>query len=526
MCIAILPLLNRGCIQGHDVGYHLLRIESLKNGIQMGKPFLKINTLFLNDSGYASSMFYPDLMLYFPAILRVIGVSISTSFNLFLVLCVGLSYASSYYCTKLITKSSYSATIASIVFTLCQYHIDDIYVRSAVGEIIAFIFIPFLLYGIYDIFYEKFQKPWIMAVGFIGVMLCHTVTLMIFLFLYATIFIIHIKTFIEKPTLIYKLVLTSIIVCSITAFYWLPMLEQMINGSFGYSVPWGCTSDNILDINMILSNKFTGMGFAIFVLCFIRIFIYKVENNINLLKFGDECLAMGILFTLAATKLFPWVKLGNYVAFIQFPWRLYIVASICLAISIAIFFELYSNNSRKRLYTLVFIICLMCISAISNFKRIPMSYKLYSDDYYKIMWNTADIGSGSEWLPLAAKNRDVVLKNSNSVKADNGQLLSFKRVKNTIAVDYTLDGIRYIDVPFIYYKGYSAFLLNNEKEKLKLNVTGDGENGFCRVKLPEKPGGVILIKYEGTLIQNISYTISILALLIILGIYFNKRFSI
>ena len=44
--IACVPLISRYCINGHDLEYHLLRIESLKEGILIGKPFLKVNTLF------------------------------------------------------------------------------------------------------------------------------------------------------------------------------------------------------------------------------------------------------------------------------------------------------------------------------------------------------------------------------------------------------------------------------------------------------------------------------------------------
>ncbi len=74
MIIACAPLISRYCINGHDLEYHLLRIESLKEGILMGKPFLKVNVLFFGGAGYASSMFYPDFLLYIPALLRDAGV--------------------------------------------------------------------------------------------------------------------------------------------------------------------------------------------------------------------------------------------------------------------------------------------------------------------------------------------------------------------------------------------------------------------------------------------------------------------
>ena len=50
MLFAMMPLFSVNCIQGHDLAYHLLRIESLKEAILMGTPFLKINVLFFVNS--------------------------------------------------------------------------------------------------------------------------------------------------------------------------------------------------------------------------------------------------------------------------------------------------------------------------------------------------------------------------------------------------------------------------------------------------------------------------------------------
>ena len=171
---AIAPLISKYCIQGHDLEYHLLRIESLKEGILMGKPFLKVNTLFFDNAGYASSMFYPDVLLYIPAILRVMGLSINASYHVFIAVTVILCYLSTYYSVKGMTKSSFGGMISAVAITLCQYHLDDIYIRSAVGEFTAFIFIPIAIYAIYNIVYEKMDKPWLLLIGYGGLLLMHT----------------------------------------------------------------------------------------------------------------------------------------------------------------------------------------------------------------------------------------------------------------------------------------------------------------------------------------------------------------
>ncbi|MCR4907235.1 MAG: hypothetical protein K5985_00265, partial [Lachnospiraceae bacterium] len=112
---AILPLFTVNCIGGHDIEYHLLRIEALKEGIKAGLPFLRVNLLFFGGEGYASSMFYPDTLLYFPALLRAFGVGINASFHLFIALCILLcllsSFFAAYYCTESISGAVVTAVI-------------------------------------------------------------------------------------------------------------------------------------------------------------------------------------------------------------------------------------------------------------------------------------------------------------------------------------------------------------------------------------------------------------------------------
>ena len=94
---ACLPLFTFNCIQGHDISYHLLRMEALKTGMANGLPFLRINLLFFGGEGYASSLFYPDFLLYIPAFLRFLGVGINLSWHIFVFICILAAFATTHY---------------------------------------------------------------------------------------------------------------------------------------------------------------------------------------------------------------------------------------------------------------------------------------------------------------------------------------------------------------------------------------------------------------------------------------------
>ena len=173
------PLGNTRLHTGHDFSYHLLRIENIKDGLLNGQFPVRIGPLFLNHRGYASSLFYPELFLYIPALFRLAGFTIETSYKLFALLTIVGCFITTYLCAKGISKEKYTALITAVIFSACQYHIANLYVRGAVGEAQAFVFFPLVVYGIYDLIYRDFEKAWVMGLGFWGLMFSHSISLVI-----------------------------------------------------------------------------------------------------------------------------------------------------------------------------------------------------------------------------------------------------------------------------------------------------------------------------------------------------------
>ncbi|NLG05415.1 MAG: hypothetical protein GX567_16565, partial [Clostridia bacterium] len=480
MFIACAPLMTENCINGHDVDYHLLRIESLKEGILMGKPFLKVNVLFLGGAGYASSMFYPDLFLYFPAILRVMGVGINASYHAFVFLCFVLCYLSMYYCVKQISKNRMAATIASVAVTLCQYHLDDVYTRSAVGEYTALIFIPFVMLGIYDILYEQMHRPWSFALGFAGVLLCHTNSLIMCVGICLVAFLIKFKVFIKNGKLFLKVILTTIFTIAVTSFYWLPMIEQMMSQRFMVNQAWIMPDDAMMEVSTVFSYVFPTVGVALLVLNLPRILLKKTSENKELIQFTDLTLLAGILFSLVATRLFPWERLGAYLSFIQFPWRLYIMASACLAISAGIIISMIWTDQKSQELALLVVLVIMCLTATKTISMNEEGYYSYSNDYYAYKPYTFHIIAG-EWLPEKVTDIKALENKTDIAVSDTGEELAVEHIKNTIKIETDQKQFAYLDVPFIYYKGYQAYYVDQNQNKKELKLSGEGNNGLCRI---------------------------------------------
>ena len=516
--LAISPLISRYCINGHDLEYHLLRIEALKEDILIGHPFAKVNTLFFGGAGYASSLFYSDFLLYIPALLRVFGVSINASYHIFAALCVILCYISAYYCTMKMTGSKYAGMLCGILLTLCPYHMDDIMVRSAVGEYMAFIFVPIVIYGIYNVLYEQMDKPWLFAIGFAAVLLSHTATLVMCLIFCAAAFLIKIKVFIKNPKIILKLAISTAVTLAATAFLWLPMLEQFATGQFP-SFGGIDMLDAAVDFSKVLSQEFPTVGILLIVMAVPRIFIVRADEKI--MEYADWMFIGGALFSVMATNLLPWDKLYTVLSFVQFPWRFFLISSVLFAMADAVYAlyfvkdlagKINAAEGIKGIWNTVIILSfvIMGTMAMLHQNENAQGYYDYSDDYYSYKPYTGLV-IGGEWLPENVDDRDRIFELSEVMTADSAENISFEREKGSVIADIDT-AFSYVDVPLIYYKGYKAKLTSSDSGVMYLTVTGEGDNGMCRVYLNGNTGK-LCVYYGMTTAQIIAAVLTVMGII-------------
>lgn len=524
LIIACSPLISKYCVNGHDLEYHLLRIESLKEGILMGKPFLRINTLFFGDAGYASSLFYPDFLLYIPAFLRVIGVGINASYHILAALCICLTYLSVRYCVRKMTGSAYPAMMAGILVIMSPYYLGDVYIRGAVGEYIAFIFLPFVIYGIYNTLYEEMDKPWILAIGYGGVLLCHTNSFIFCIVFGIVAFIVKWTVFKNNIKVLVKLIATMGVTMALTAFYWIPVLEMLIGTRLYVDNAWITLEESAIRFSDIFSSTFPSLGFMLVILAFPRILIKKNTQNRSLINYADWLLVGGAFFAVITSDIIPWNRLNGYLSFVQFPWRFFCLSTVMLAVADAIILycfikaslEPLMQSSMKVLTILLLIInCAMGIGFVSG---ADITYYDYSDDFYSYKPFTANV-IAAEWLPLDVEDLQQMVTDSDHMYSDSDKDLDFVRVKNTIEADIT-EECEYVDVPFVYYKGYTATIVDEAGAEHKPSMTS-GRNGMARVNL-EGLKGHLIVKYSGTVLQWAATIVSILTALALIAIIVRK----
>lgn len=67
-----------------------------------------------------------------------------------------------------LTKNKLTGTLTAVLYILMPYHLNDMYIRNALGEFLSYIFIPLVFLGIYKIF-QKEKGDWVLCLGAVRV---------------------------------------------------------------------------------------------------------------------------------------------------------------------------------------------------------------------------------------------------------------------------------------------------------------------------------------------------------------------
>lgn len=519
----LLPLRNSELPGNYypDLGYHLIRIEGVKEAILAGEFPARIYNFALNGWGYGGSMFYQDYLLYIPALFRVLGIDIITSYKLMIVIYTSVIACTTYFSVKYISKSKYASSLITIALLLSQYYLADIYNRAGVSEYLALIFVPVLIAGIYDTFAEECKHPELIGVGLFGLLLTHSITFALGVVLLVICFLFNIRSFIRKPYQVVRLAKVALVTIMASAFIYVPLLEQMFSGEFRFHHPWAHVEELTQPVGtwFRLTGYFNtiayiGIGVPVLFCILLRVCKRKLNN-----KWIDKILLFGIILILVTSKYFPWSIIGKTpLGFIQFTYRLYTFAIPIVTIGCGMLYaELFEE---KRIAGKAAYLFLGGMIAFCGFLQLDVtSYSqesaLIEEDYFEDSENTFYIGA-EEWLPAGIKGKNIK-KLERSVIADNDIRVDFNDEYNRISFN-TIGGVQKYQIPMIYYKGYEATVTDKEGTVYKLPLIVDENNtGLMWVDNSAGYMGVVTVRYEGTYLQKLSLWVSLVTLFAVFG---------
>ncbi|WP_125711572.1 hypothetical protein [Companilactobacillus kedongensis] len=504
-----------------DYHYHLDRIETLASSIKHFDFWPKVDGHFIGGYGYASSLFYPDVFLYFPALLRVAGVSPVITYLFTLVLINFATLWIGYIAGKRSSFSTRRALLFTLIYTLNPYRLQTLYSRQDLGELLGMIFFPLVLSELINFKNGYFRQWYLLAFAMIGIGFSHTISLFMMIIFAAMYVLLNIKYFWDKKKII-ALIKAAGLTIGATAMIYLPILEQMRGQKYALTTdPLINITNQVFSIkdlinNSLINSVFHGDTVNIGTVIFISLIVYSIYNLIKRKNLDLTIIALFLFF--ACTNIFPWKFMSHSIfAVIQFPWRFFSVISLIVAY-LLVNDDLHLLDRRYFPYVLVGIITLLTLSlsqqTVAASKDRLDSYSDFNtiDSYY--------IGAGHEYLPSQVDYYDIRQHKDRTINYKQSDISIQNPTINRqyIAFNFDTHGkSANIQLPLIYYKGYQSEVYGSGNS----TVPRISNSGLAEIMLTGS--GTVKVQYEHTLIQKISLFISSLTGLLVLLKFLSKR---
>lgn len=511
---------------GFDFSFHYRRLYTLIDALQHDVyPSFYVDFSNVDGYGYFTKGFYSDIIMI-PFAFVGTFTSVYFAYDLMVFTMTILCGIFMYHTVNVVYKSSYTASIAAILYTFAVYRLYDFYQRGALAEALSFTFLPIVFLGIYYIVKGDYRRKWyVLAAGYSLLIYTHTIASVLMFVTLLILLIIYSKSLIKEPERLIYLLLAGIVTIFVTSYYTFPMLEQLSSNSFyldsrspgggaGYGkvgfdyILWGFISG----IAYPDRELWTGIGILLTLLLFFRFFIKRKKDD--RLRSADIGVIIGICFIIAISRIFPWGRFPfSLLSFIQYPWRLYEFVSYFFAIAGAYYLSSVIIKDRQRLVvSVVIVLAVMATTYMQseNYKSIDSSKDLPADVRALALEPTYENGYnliGREYLPSALEDIYYVHSRGEKVEgmSDSTQISNLRREYNTVVFNVSLNKPDTLTLPLLYYLGYTATL---DGEKLHV-MQGD----MAFVNIPVTQSGEIRAWYGGTTIQRVSLYISLISIL-------------
>lgn len=497
------PLFTNYLMYGHDLSVHLMRIEGIKDAFLEGQfpAFVYPN----GNNGYGQMGYlYPDYFLWFPALLRCADVSMVTAFHSMLLFVNIVTALATWISVRTITKTYYAPLLATVLYMLSPYRLCDLYFRAAIGEALGMIFFPLVIAGLYHIFVGDKNKWYLLALGYTGLMQAHFISCIMIALLSIGCGVLLIRYIWKESRWIslVKALGTAVLLNAyyLINFFWITreklgvstiqrsdfyeygvfpgqLLMTSVSDYVAQTVPYGIVDEMPLSIGIA-----GGLSIMVIIL---YIWMYR-KDEMHAVRFSHKFIvvlsAVGAIMLFASTTLFPWKYLmgnalfagsiGRLMSTIQFSFRFLAVVVAVLAVVGSVAVE---NTKIFREYKKEMFLLFLCISI---FGAVPMM-----DEFIKQDVEVTTMSGGFSDSPLPEywpEGTDPVVFEDTDPKYPYELFISeYRKSGSKVSFCYATKHESYIDLPLLYYRGYTA---TADGEPLAV-VKGNGNR--LRIVLPK-----------------------------------------
>lgn len=529
--VAELPMTMNYLPKGYDLRFHYYRIYTIAEGLRDGMFPVKIQPEWFNGYGYATGIYYGDMLLYIPAALYLLGFTMGTAYKTYVFLINLLTVCGSYFCCRKTTGSRYVALCGAAVYTMALHRLVAVCTRGALGAYTVMAFLPFVFLGIWAIYFcgqenrqyptlsdgpaasfdrereKEYRKGWLyLVIGASGIVGSHILGSVMTVLFVAFFMLLFIKITLRKRT--WLALLKAVVGCILAKlFFIVPFLDTY--GSMKLTTYYGNKPIyyNSAFVSQLFSTAFNAVGDVkedltgmyqdmpmsvgpVAGLVILAVICYLIYNWMNGKK-NDGLLVKLLFLTVISlwmsTNLFPYMWLAEYAPLVygalkkfEFAWRFLAIASLLVTVLyVMLTVKAAKQFDKKKVMAVSAVVCLLfCwqgaryLFQYDNLMK-PFEYEYsFRDLSLGAVYDGLYLPEGTDYQNLPA---GINVSDSQKVRAE---MTDRKGISMELSVKNKSDAEAYAEVPLLYYKGYHARSSSGEL------LAGYGENNRLRIQIP------------------------------------------
>lgn len=541
---ASLPFFTNYYTAGIDLEFHLLRIEGIKDALLSGQFPVRMQPPWYGGAGYPVSVLYGDAFLYFPAVLRILGLDVGQALNVFRIALNLATAALAYLAFQKIFRHSKIALLGAGLYTLSLYRLTNLFNRGALGEAIAMAFFPLVLLGLYQIYFEACpqNKGWLwLSLGLGGLINSHLLSCVLAAGLMLLWALALLRRTLRWSTL-RQFLKAAVATLGMNLWFLLPFLDysrlpllvftnqaNTLNATGLFLLQLFMLFPNVTGVELGAKQGYVnemgyslGLAFLIGIFCLLYAFYTcwrqkNDEREKKILTLGVVALAVGGAILAASLSVFPWdllqrlsPLLARLVSMVQFLSRLLSPAAAVLALGSCCGLWLLCKKRAPYRQALAFGLCLCSAVSAMYFFDEGMARTWETRRTYDVHGLDTYINHANEYLydgvhdvlfPQAvttADNPRMVVESS-----EQKGITLVVRGKNTGTAD------SFVTTPLLYYPYYHAENIETGEEL----PIGSGANHMLQVQVPAGFEGSFRVYYREPWHWRLAELVSLLSLL-------------
>ena len=537
-----IPFYNSSVFAGLDMTFHLSRIDGMLSSLRDLQFPLAIYPEKNYGFGYASPLFYCDFFLLPATLLYAAHIPIIIVYKLYVFLIAWLGACTALYAMNEYTSHSDLCLAGAVLFTFSSYHINDFFIRAALGEALAFSLLPLFMVVVKHYLVDGKNNTLELTLFFSALALSHLITFALTAAVFAVLILIYSPKLARRKQFLtfFKAVAFGTALC---AFFLLPLLQQLNSQTFLFSQNrrlWGeeimhsysntllsAVSDYLLLGHYDLEQHHYFTGLVVVVSPVFFLFSRKKDETHHFLA---ALCVISVILLILTTNLIPVWKIP-FLQSIQFTYRFNILIATFLPFALIFTLDQMAVGARKALMSVLLIYTAANTAVIYQqlftdevqVSNLASTYALFNREFYENYdnyFNVSELSSG-EYLPATHQINYKYLSGSIDLYNTSSPSVSYARTgtKSVLTMNCDTDG--FAGLPVTWYLGYRAELADGDTPVI-LPISQDEYTG--RIVIPVYQGEhTYRVYYKGTTVQRLSFAVSMVSLLVLAGYIVGKK---